>query len=327
MNISCELKDNIEFVTIKNRTGLKIVFADLGASVFNIYLNNYLLTRNVAFTKDFTVPSVLNGKTIGRVSNRIKGHEIEINGNKYELSANEGDNVLHGGKDGLSNKKFKKVIRSFNDRVELLYVYLSNHLESGFPGNLLVNVKYIVYDNSNQFDVVYSARCDEDTPISLTNHTYFTLANSNIRSLFLKIRSDRYLSTKADLTADRVKELPDYLDFSETKRIIRDFDNENLHTERLNGYDHYFYFRNKNLSIPSITLENSKIEMNIFTDFEGVQIYTSGFESDVRLNQKAPELFDSVAIEPSDSFYKLNIVKKNKTYHRTIKYLFRIKDE
>lgn len=326
MKISTITKENIKFITVKNDNGLTLVLADYGASIFKIYLNKYLLTRNVANIYDYFIRSIYYGKTIGRVSNRIKGHELEINGNKYYLSANEGDNVLHGGKDGLSSKRFRGYIKSFSDRVEVLYIYKSKHLESGFPGNLLVNVKYIVYNNSNQFDVIYSARSDEDTPISLTNHTYFTLANSNIRSLFLKIRSDKYLSTNEDLTAKEILDVPSYLDFSEHKRIIENIDNENLHTSRLNGYDHYYYFQNKDIKIPSISLENSKIEMNIFTDFEGVQIYTSGFKSDAKLYPFTDELFDSVAIEPSDSFMKLNLVKKNKTYHRTIKYMFRIKN-
>jgi len=46
------------------------------------------------------------GETIGRVANRIKNAEIEVNGKSYKLSANEGPNQLHGGSSGWGKKTF-----------------------------------------------------------------------------------------------------------------------------------------------------------------------------------------------------------------------------
>lgn len=42
------------------------------------------------------------GKTIGRVSNRIKNGEFEVNEEKIQVEKNEGNNHLHGGPKGCS---------------------------------------------------------------------------------------------------------------------------------------------------------------------------------------------------------------------------------
>ena len=51
----------------------------------------------------------------------------------------------------------------------------SPHLDEGFPGNVELQVKFIL-NNNNELSIHYHANTDQPTPLSLTNHTYFNLS-------------------------------------------------------------------------------------------------------------------------------------------------------
>ena len=323
MNIRSYSKEGILFTEVTNDKNLKVVFANLWASIFKINYDNYVLTRNVKYVSDFYNPTIYYGKTIGRVSNRMKGHAFILNGLRYELEPNEGNNVLHGGKYGLSYALFDVNVLKDNDKIEVVYTHVVKHLEDGYPGNLNVEVKYIVYTNSNEIDIEYNAVSDMDTVLSLCNHSYFTLGCKSIRGLTLEIDANNYLKTDGDtlLAIDR-KFVTKALDFRTPKRFIRDLDDESLHSSRLNGYDHYYYFEDIDIKKKRLSLSNAKFQMDIYTNYPGIQIYTSGFDPQVALYPNTEGLFDSVAIEPSDSFKSLHLLKKDTLYSRTTKYIF-----
>lgn len=46
------------------------------------------------------------GTTVGRYANRIDGGRFSINGEEFQLSQNEGNNILHGGKDGFDKRRW-----------------------------------------------------------------------------------------------------------------------------------------------------------------------------------------------------------------------------
>ena len=320
-------KTGLQFVDVSNNSGLRVVFCNLGASIYSIRLDNYVLTRNVKDSNNFKDPNIFNGKTIGRVSNRMRGHSFYISNERYVMEPNEGENVLHGGINGLSNCYFEVKTNLLNDKAEIIYTYLSKHLEGGYPGNLTVEVKYVVLSDSNELDVFYSASCDMDTVIGFTNHSYFTLGCKSIKGLSLGTVSSNYLQTNSEnLLAVGKKEITPVLDFRTPKSITKDIDDNSLHIGRFNGYDHFFYLDNKGLDKVALTLSNKKIKMDVYTDFEGVQVYTFGFDCGHELYPECEPIFNSVAIEPSDSFEKLHLLKKDSLYKRTIRYIFIYKE-
>ncbi len=326
MNIQNYEKNGIQFIEVKNSKNLKVVFANLGASIYKINFDNYVMTRNVLDPKDFYVPGIYHGKTVGRVSNRIKGHKIKLHDVLYSIEPNEGNNVLHGGPKGISNMFFDQNVVSDNEKVTVLYTYTATEESDGFPGNLSIGVKYIVYINSNEIDIEYTAKCDKDTVVSLTNHSYFTLGCRSIKGLTLQINADNYLNTDNQLLAKSKEAVTEALDFREPKKIFKDIEAPELHRERLNGYDHFYYFNNKDINVKNASLSNAKFVLDIYTNFEGLQIYSSGFASGIKYYPECEGLFDSLAVEPSDSFEKLHLLKKDNVYSRTIKYIFSVKE-
>lgn len=317
MKINEFTKEEIKFIDVENDAGLKVVFANLGASIFRVELNGTILTRNVKNVSDFKKTNQYYGKTIGRVSNRMKGNVIKIDGKSYEIEPNESPNVLHGGRHPLSDAYFDAKTAQEGDKTVVTYKTTQKEETDGYPGDLVVEVKYIIYNNKNEIDVFYKAVANKNTVVSLTNHTYWCLGGPDINNISLRIPSHKYLDVyEIDLLPKEVKNVNDTSNFTESKLLLTDIDKSELHIGRLNGYDHFFYFdKNKN----TLRVSNKNFQIKFETNFEGVQIYTHGFESSVPLYPDCEKLFNSVAIEPSDSFLKLHALKKDEIYSRYIK--------
>ena len=309
------------YFEIQTGSHLKVVLCDLGASIFSISYDEDLLTRNVLDKKDFSKKHLYYGKTIGRVSNRIRGHEIEIDEEKYQLENNEGDNVLHGGANGLSNQVFSSKTIQNLDNLQISFTFLSREGEEGLPGNLEVEVRYVFYYDKDEFDVFYNAKTDKTTPVSLTNHTYFTLGERNIDELTFQIDSRQYLDVDPrDLLPRGKRGITKTLDFRKGKRLIEDINATAINQFRLKGYDHYLYFD----KVQSCSLSGQKYRLDITTDFPGVQIYTSNFPVEELLWPRTYDIRDSVALEPSDDFNELHLLEPLKEYNRHINYRFSV---
>lgn len=322
MKIKHFQKEKLNFIEISNELDLKVVFCDLGASVFNIYFHDEPMTRNVKNVKDYYNPSCFYGKTVGRTSNRLKGHRYIIDGQMYNLENNEGHNVLHGGRSGLSNQRFAYLINNNSEFTEIVFTYHSPDLESGYPGNVDVTITYKVYVKENVLEVVYKAKSDANTLFSLTNHAYFTLGDEDISNLDLYISSHKYLDVnRANLLPLEIKTVDEVMDFSHSKKIMRDIDSELLKGKMMNGYDSYFYFDDNDPDKVNVTLSNDRYRLDIYSNFEGTQIYTSNYEPEFELNNKT-NYRDSIAIEPSDSFLEPPVLLKNSLYSRFIRYKF-----
>ncbi len=323
MHLNCYQQEGIKFVEIINDKDLKLVLCDLGASIFQIYFHGEPMTRNVENVKDFKLPNCYYGKTIGRTANRLRGHVFEIDGEKYDFEYNEGENTLHGGRSGFSNQYFNQEVEQKDDFVEVTYTYLSKHLESGYPGNIKFEVKYIIYKKEDRFDVKYNAISDQNTYFSLTNHAYFTLGDEDISEHQFFVRGHQYLKVNLDdLLPIEPRPVDEVMDFSKFKKITTNIESESLKGKKMAGYDNYFYFDKRDINLVNCSLKNNRYQLDVLTDFEGTQLYTSNYNPGFKLNTSAYNR-DSSAIEPSDSFLKLPLLKKDEVYKREIRYIFK----
>ena len=102
---------------------------------------------------------------------------------------NDKENTLHGGFDGYHKKVWKGSLVKEENYVGVKFTRLSPDGEQGMPGNVKLEVYYLL-DNNNNLTCYYTAKTDKATPINITNHAYFNLAgNGKILNHTLKMNS------------------------------------------------------------------------------------------------------------------------------------------
>ena len=306
-----EYKENgLEFIEVEV-DDFKVILCSLGASIYEVKKGNDTLTLTPNDSKDYKLPTTYHGKTIGRLSNRVREGKVVIDNKEYQLDLNERGNCLHYSKEGLSNKVFdyqledSKVIFHLLDKASYL------------PGDLDIFVIYkIIKDNLR---LEYKVTSNKNTVIRLTNHAYFTLGERNIDNLRLMISADKFIEVdKTNLLPLREKEVSTYIDFRVMKPITLDIHNPYLQESVTKGYDHHFIFNDEK----HLILKGSKYRMDITTDMLGVQIYTENYEDDISYKNTIGKNHRGVAIEPQDSTLEATYLPKGETYSRFINYSF-----
>jgi aldose 1-epimerase len=222
------------------------------------------------------------GAIIGRYANRIENASFELNGVKYELYKNDGENTLHGGLKG-----FDKVLweaKPIEERNALELTYLSVDGEEGFPGNLSVKVTYtLTEDNSVKID--YNAVSDKDTVINLTNHSYFNLsghASGNILKHKVMINADSFTpNDEYSIPTGEIKSVKGTpMDFTEFKEVGRDIKEEYDQLVYGHGYDHNWVLNvsgEKPEKAAEVIDERSGMVLEVYTTQPGVQFYSGNF--------------------------------------------------
>jgi len=306
------------FIELVNDNNFDVVFSSLGASIYSIKFDGKYMTQTPSF-KDFYLTKNYHGKTIGRFANRFPGNVLTIDGAKYLLENNEGDNVLHGGTNGLSTKNFEYDIDCFDNGVYVTFHYLSKDGEAGFPGNVNLSVRYTVFNKKNIIDIDYEATTDKKTLWSLTNHAFYCMGEGSNQDLSLTINSDRFLNPEpASLLPLDIEKVKPCLNFSKSKQISKDFNDSYLQNSRTKGYDHYFLFKNVSIDIPQFILESSKYKLCVYTDMPGGQIYSDNWEDDYIFKNSNLRCHRGLAIEPGYCQKDLMFLNPNEMYHQKI---------
>lgn len=312
-------ENGLEFIQVSNKLGLEVTLCSLGAAIFSIGFLDDFMTYNPKNSREFLRKNVYHGKTIGRVAGRITGNKIAIDGKTYTLDANENGNVLHGGNGAFSEKVFNSKINSDCKGTHVIYSYLSKSGESGFPGDAYVEVDYLIPNDESSLLVEFNCKVSEKCPISLTNHSYFCLGDKNINNLKLKIDATKcILMNNNDLTLKESAPVPSYLDFRNSKSLIKDINVKEINEGKLCGYDHVLLLDNNG----SVTLENTKYKLNISTDLDTIVFYTDNYDAGFEANNSQDKLRRGVAIEPQLNPLKDRILMPDKIFHHYIQYIF-----
>ena len=218
------------------------------------------------------------GACIGRVGNRIANGLFTMNGKEYRLSCNNGKHHLHGGVRGF-NRHIFTVEEWDEDHISLSR--LSPDGEEGYPANLRVRVTYSV--SADALKIEYDAVADGDTPINLTNHSFFNLDGLGAGSVFdhtVMIRADRYteIDEESIPTGNRPRVDGTPFDFRAPKKI------RDALPPTLDGYDHNFIFGDMpkkeicGLLLPhAATIRGKDLCMEVYTTSPCAQFYTGNF--------------------------------------------------
>jgi aldose 1-epimerase len=216
------------------------------------------------------------GAVAGRVANRIALGRFTLGGQEYKLAVNNGPNHLHGGLKGFDKVVWTaKPLHANSTEAAVQFTYLSKDGEEGYPGNLQATVTYTLTEN-NELRIEYAATTDKATPVNLTNHSYFNLAETgDVLGHELMIKADRYTVTDDTLIPTGqiagVKGTP--LDFTTPTPIGARI---NQITRKPPGYDDNFVLNGgKSLELAARAYEpkTGRI-MEVFTTEPGVQLYT-----------------------------------------------------
>lgn len=221
------------------------------------------------------------GAVVGRHANRLGGAFIEIDGARYPVTANEGENQLHGGAFGFDQKLFDMVFEEEMDSTVTL-TCVSEDGEEGFPGRLELTVIYALSDD-NALSITYDAISDKDTVCNITNHSYFNLNGAgSVRGHLLQLVAKQF--TEADsamLPTGRILPVAGTpMDFTKAKPLGQEIDADYEPLRLACGYDHNFVLDKAPGALAAVAqLEGDEtgIRMICATSCPGLQVYTGNF--------------------------------------------------
>ena len=306
-------------LTLENKNGVKVTLLETGASIQSILvpdregkLGDVVLGCDTE--AGYPAPGCL-GATVGRFANRLAGAAFPLNGGVYHVTKNERENCLHGGK-GYHMRRWEAAY----DQGGVLFRLESPDGEEGFPGNLRVSVLMRLSED-NGLSLHYTAVCDADTVINLTNHSYFNLAGSGtILDQELMLASDAYLEVDRQLipTGKRVDVTGTDFDFR-TRRPIRD-----------GWYDHCFLL-NPGDGVKAEAWEPSSGRgLRMYTDQPAVQLYCGmGLKGVKGKNGAVYPAFGGFCLEtqhypdaPNHPDFPSTLLRAGETWESTTTYVF-----
>ncbi len=223
------------------------------------------------------------GAVVGRFANRISKGRFTLDNKEYSLFVNNGENHLHGGKNGFDRKVWNAEVLD-GDEPSIVFSVLSRDGDENYPGNLIVSVRYTL-KKSGVLQLDYLAVCDKPTPVNITNHAYFNLCpGTNAEQHILTLDADRYLPTDSGLipTGELRSVDGSVFDFRSPKPMSEATRSQNDDIVLGNGIDHCFVFSNSNVSMPKgrVVSPDRKVCLYLYTDLPCVQVYTGNFLSD-----------------------------------------------
>lgn len=323
----------------ENQNGMEMHVSDFGATLHALLVpDKQGVKRDVVLGYDDPAGhegplGTFLGATVGRHANRIGKATFTYGGIQYQLDKNNGNNNLHSGLDFWSFRVWDVKETSENSITFFLH---SPDGDQGFPGNVDVTVTYTLTEE-NGIVIDYHATTDADTPINMTNHTYFNLNghdSGNVREQVLWIDSNCYTRTDAELipTGELIPVEGTPMDFRVAKSIGQDLDEDYEALILARGYDHNWALDNDGefKKVAELKSHESGISMEIYTDLPGIQAYTANYvENETGKNGAVYQKFQGITFETQyypDSVnhenFKSCICKKEDEYKTRTEYKF-----
>jgi aldose 1-epimerase len=117
---------SVQLYTLRNESGLAIKAMTYGAIITEFHVPDAQgefadIVQGFDTLDEYVAASPYFGATIGRLANRIKNAQFELDGKKYKLAANDGPNHLHGGKKGWDKVVWSAEAKESSDGPQIIY--------------------------------------------------------------------------------------------------------------------------------------------------------------------------------------------------------------
>ena len=298
--------------TIRNENGMSATFCSQGARMLRLMvpaadgsLKN--VVWGCAGPAEASADPDYRQPIVGRYGNRIAKGRFDLDGFTWQLSCNEGENHLHGGKTGFDKREW--TLQPLSES-SLLMTLLSPDGEEGYPGNLELSVLCYLTDK-NDLVLQYAATTDRPTVLNPTLHAWFNLHGSGeglTTSHILKINADAYTPVDEALipTGEIAPVEGTPFDFRAGKPVTPVF-------------DHNFVLRGAS-GEPALELFEpaTGILLKIYTDQPGLQLYSGRPEAGVVLEtQHFPD-------SPNHGNFPSTVLRPGERYTQTTIYHFEV---
>lgn len=272
----------VHIFTLRNENGIEVEITNYGGIVTSLKvpdrngnIDNIVLGFE-SLDKYFDDHPYF-GALVGRYANRIAGATFEIDGEVYQLAANNGNNHLHGGIQGIDKRVWDYEIPEAEEGASLKLTYLSPDGEEGYPGNLSIEVIFML-NNEDELVISYKALTDKATPVNISHHGYFNLTGGRESVLGHELMLNASLYTEVNDQLIPTGDLPTVegtpMDFREMKPVGRDI------ADVPGGYDHNYVLNGEEGSMKTAAILYEPVsgrEITLLTTQPGVQLYTGNF--------------------------------------------------
>ena len=330
----------VKLYTLKNEKGITVYLTNYGARIVGVQTpdkdGNYAdIALGYGDIHKYVKDKMYTGCIVGRYANRIKDAHFTLDGKGYDLYKNDGDNTLHGGKEGL-NKKVWDAVQNGNT---LTMTYFSPDGEEGYPGNLNITNTFTL-NRDNTLSIKYEAVTDKPTVINLSNHAYWNLkgeGDSTILDHYFQINADSFTPVDNEWipTGEIAPVEGTPFDFREGKMIGADINMENEQLANGKGYDHNWVLNKESgdkLSFAAKLWEPSNGRyIKIFTSEPGFQFYSGNFlDGTVKGRSGRPYEYRSALVfetqhfpdSPNHSNFPSTVLRPGETYKHSTLYEF-----
>jgi aldose 1-epimerase len=224
------------------------------------------------------------GAVVGRYGNRIAKGRFQLDGTEYQVTVNDGENHLHGGKIGFNKVLWEATVLRDTDDPSLQLHYTSRDGEEGYPGTVVLKVTYTLTDK-NELRVEYEGTTDKPTILNPTQHSYFNLSGNftkRITGHMLSIEADSFTPVDKGLipTGQVVSVENTPFDFRRAKYLEAGIDDANEQIRFGKGFDHNWVLRGSPGTLrKAAELHDSSTGriLTVFTDQPGLQFYSGNF--------------------------------------------------
>lgn len=328
--------EKVTLFTLTNPSGMIVKITNYGGIITELHLPGKD-GKTVDVVLGFkTLQPYLDGHPyfgciVGRVAGRTTKGTFTLHGKTYQLAINNDSNHLHGGLEGFDKKVWQAKTVAAPGGESLLLTYTSVDGEEGYPGTLETRVTYSLTDD-NQLVMEYLATSDQDTPVCLTNHTYFNLCGSGTA-----------LGHEMQIMADAITENDNAFTLLDQKVSLEnhpaDFRTPAVLKDKLAGLflqhgSHYWLNHTSPGSYDQVAMvrdPSSGVGMRVYSDAPCMQFYTGKFLDSTLPSKdgKTYNAFDGLCFECHDypnganaPDFASNILPAGKQYHQKTAYAF-----